>query len=51
MKFTDGSRIFEVTDQAHIDCFRAKGWQEVRPETEPKKETAKKLKPKAAPKE
>lgn len=51
MKFSDGTRTFEVTDQAHIDCFRAKGWQEVRPDPEPKKEPAKKAKAKTAPKE
>ena len=30
MKFTDGKQTYEVTDPAHIDCFRAKGWIEVK---------------------
>lgn len=32
----DGER-WEVTDPAHIDCFRAKGWHEVSQEKKPKK--------------
>ncbi|MGN0683752.1 MAG: hypothetical protein ACI4JY_08760 [Oscillospiraceae bacterium] len=35
MKFTNGEQTFNVTDKAHIDCFRAKGWTEV--EEKPKK--------------
>ena len=30
MKFTNGTQTYEVTDQAHIDCFKAKGWTEVK---------------------
>ena len=30
MKFTNGTQTYEVTDQAHIDCFIAKGWTEVK---------------------
>ena len=30
MKFTDGKQTYEVTDPAHIDCFIAKGWSEVK---------------------
>ena len=30
MKFTNGTQTYEVTDQAHIDCFIAKGWAEVK---------------------
>ena len=34
MKFTDGKQTYEVTDPAHIDCFKAKGWIEVKEKTE-----------------
>ena len=40
MKFTDGKQTYEVTDPAHIDCFIAKGWSEVKEKTT-KKSTAK----------
>ena len=40
MKFTNGIQTYEVTDQAHIDCFKAKGWTEVKEKTT-KKSTAK----------
>ena len=40
MKFTNGTQTYEVTDQAHIDCFKAKGWTEVK-EKPTKKPTAK----------
>ena len=40
MKFTDGKQTYEVTDPAHIDCFKAKGWTEVKEKTT-KKSTAK----------
>lgn len=26
MKYTNGKQVFDLTDSAHIDCFRAKGW-------------------------
>lgn len=32
----DGVR-FSVTDKAHIDCFRAKGWTEVKTENRAQK--------------
>ncbi len=31
---------YNVTDPAHIDCFRAKGWREVKQE-KPKKKSSK----------
>ena len=40
MKFTNGIQTYEVTDQAHIDCFIAKGWTEVK-DKPVKKSTAK----------
>ena len=40
MKFTNGIQTYEVTDQAHIDCFKAKGWMEVK-DKPVKKPTAK----------
>ena len=40
MKFTNGIQTYEVTDQAHIDCFIAKGWTEVK-DKPTKKPTAK----------
>ena len=40
MKFTDGIQTYEVTDPAHIDCFIAKGWSEVKEKTT-KKSSAK----------
>ncbi|MBO5969495.1 MAG: hypothetical protein J6S14_13460 [Clostridia bacterium] len=33
MRMTDGVNVYDVTDQAHIDAFKAKGWHEVTPET------------------
>lgn len=26
MKYTNGKQVFDLTDSAHIDCFKAKGW-------------------------
>ena len=26
MKYTNGNQVFDLTDSAHIDCFKAKGW-------------------------
>ena len=40
MKFTNGIQTYEVTDHAHIDCFKAKGWTEVK-DKPTKKPTAK----------
>lgn len=37
MKFEKNGVVYDVTDKAHIDCFRAKGWVEVKPKLEPKK--------------
>lgn len=45
MKFTKDGVTYEVRDQAHIDCFKAKGWKPVeenapavkQAETKPKK--------------
>lgn len=38
MKFTKNGVVYEVRDQAHIDCFRAKGWKEVEKAQETPKE-------------
>ena len=27
MKYTNGKQVFDLTDSAHIDCFKAKGWK------------------------
>lgn len=27
MKYTNGNQVFDLTDSAHIDCFKAKGWK------------------------
>jgi hypothetical protein len=29
VRFTNGVDTYDVTDPAHIDCFRAKGWKMV----------------------
>ena len=41
MKFTNGKQTYEVSDQAHIDCFKAKGWKEVEEKPIKKAPTAK----------
>lgn len=30
MKFTKDGMTYDVKDPAHIDCFKAKGWEEVK---------------------
>lgn len=41
MKFTKNGVTYDVRDQAHIDCFRAKGWEEVTSPTTQKQTEAK----------
>lgn len=42
MKFTNGKKVYDLTDSTHIDCFKAKGWKPVteqpaKTEEQPKK--------------
>ena len=42
MKLTNGKQVYDLTDSAHIDCFKAKGWklvteQPAKVEEQPKK--------------
>lgn len=34
MKFQKDGIVYDVTDKAHIDCFKAKGWEMVKEQKE-----------------
>lgn len=41
MTFEKDGVKYDLRDQAHIDCFRAKGWRECTEPTEPKEKPTK----------